>query len=120
MIPTNFEAIFSIFRFFLMASKMAIFRGFGPRHAAGLAERPFFIFDIIFYHPKEHSLRVLALNSKMTATVRVVMEEPVRADYKGLETLGAVQLPSRRWQSLPLHLLAVAGGCSDFISSDLF
>ena len=63
MIPTNFEAIFSIFRFFLMASKMAIFRGFGPRHAAGLAERKFFIFDIIIYHPKEHSLRVSAFNS---------------------------------------------------------
>ena len=50
----------------------------------------------------------------------VAMEEPVRADYKGLETLGAVQLPSRRWQSLPLHLLAVAGGCSDFISYESF
>ena len=45
MIPTNFEAIFSISRFFLMASKMAIFTGFGPRRAAGLAERSFFIFD---------------------------------------------------------------------------
>ena len=41
---------------------MAIFRGFGPRHAAGLAERKFFIFDIIIYHPKEHSLRFSALN----------------------------------------------------------
>ena len=65
MIPNNFEAIFSIFRFFLMASKMAIFRGFGPRHAAGSAERPFFILDIIIYHPKEHSLWISALNSKI-------------------------------------------------------
>ena len=65
MISTNFEAIFSIFRFFLMASKIAIFRGFGPRHAAGLAERKFFIFDIIIYHPKEHSVRFSALNSKI-------------------------------------------------------
>ena len=44
---------------------MAIFRGFGPRHAAGLAEREFFIFDIIIYHPKEHSVRVSAFNSKL-------------------------------------------------------
>ena len=44
---------------------MAIFRGFGPRHAAGLAERKFFIFDIIIYHPKEHSVRFSALNSKI-------------------------------------------------------
>ena len=44
---------------------MAIFRGFGPRHAAGSAERPFFIFDIIIYHPKEHSVRFSALNSKI-------------------------------------------------------
>ena len=58
-----FEAIFSIFRFFLMASKMAFFRGFGPRHAAGLSERPFFIFDIIIYHPKEHSLWISAIHS---------------------------------------------------------
>ena len=44
------------FSFFLMVSKMAIFTGFGPHRAAGLAERSFFIFDIIIYHPKEHSL----------------------------------------------------------------
>ena len=76
MIPTNFEAIFSIFRFFLMASKMAIFRGFGPRHAAGLAERPFFIFDIIIYHPKEHSLRSLNSKSLLMATYVCVVQPP--------------------------------------------
>ena len=65
MIPTNFEAIFSIFRFFLMASKMAIFRGFGPRHAAGLSERPNFFFAIVIWHPNERSVRVSALNSKI-------------------------------------------------------
>ena len=45
---------------------VAIFRGFGPRHAAGLAERKIFIFDIIIYHPKEHSVRFSALNSKIS------------------------------------------------------
>ena len=43
---------------------MAFFRGFGPRRAAVWAEQPFFSFAIIFYHPKEHSLRVSAFNSK--------------------------------------------------------
>ena len=46
MIPSN-EAI-------LFDSQLTIFTGFGPRHAAGLAERPFFIFDIIIYLPMEH------------------------------------------------------------------
>ena len=40
---------------------MAFFRGFGPRRAAVWAEQPFFSFTIIFNHPKEHSLRVIAL-----------------------------------------------------------
>ena len=44
---------------------MAFFRGFGPRRAAVWAEQPFFSFAIIFYHPKEHSLRVSALYSKI-------------------------------------------------------
>ena len=44
---------------------MAFFRGFGPRRAAVWAEQPFFSFAIIFYHHKEHSLRVSGLNSKI-------------------------------------------------------
>ena len=44
---------------------MAFFRGFGPRRAAVWAEQPFFSFAIIFNHPKEHSLRVSALYSKI-------------------------------------------------------
>ena len=47
-----------------IGAKMAFFRGFGPRRAAVWAEQPFFSFAIIFYHPKEHSLRVSAFNSK--------------------------------------------------------
>ena len=65
MIPTNFEAIFSIFPCFLMASKMAFFTGFGPRRAAGLAEQPKFFFAIVIWHPNERSVRVSALNSKI-------------------------------------------------------
>ena len=42
----------------------AFFTGFRPRRAAGLAERPNFSFAIIIYHPKEHSVRVSAFNSK--------------------------------------------------------
>ena len=48
-----------------IGAKMAFFRGFGPRRAAVWAEQPFFSFAIIFYHPKEHSLRVSALYSKI-------------------------------------------------------
>jgi len=44
---------------------MAFFRGFGPRGAAVWAEQPFISFAIIFNHPKEHSLRVSALYSKI-------------------------------------------------------
>ena len=44
---------------------MAIFRGFGPRHAAGLSERPNFFFAIVIWHPNERSVRVSALNSKI-------------------------------------------------------
>ena len=47
-----------------IGARMAFFRGFGPRRAAVWAEQPFFSFAIIFYHPKEHSLRVSAFNSK--------------------------------------------------------
>ena len=65
MIPTNFEAIFSIFPYFLMAPKMAFFTGFGPRRAAGLAEQPKFFFAIVIWHLNEHSVRVSALNSKI-------------------------------------------------------
>ena len=65
MIPTNFEAIFSIFPCFLMASKMTFFTGFGLRRAAGLAERPNFSFAIVIWHPNERSVRVSALNSKI-------------------------------------------------------
>ena len=48
-----------------MASKMAFFTGFGPRRAAGLAERPNFSFAIVIWHPNERSVRVSALNSKI-------------------------------------------------------
>ena len=48
-----------------IGAKMAFFRGFGPRRAAVWAEQPFFSFAIIFNHPKEHSLRVSALYSKI-------------------------------------------------------
>ena len=51
-----FEAIRKKRKIEKIASKLAFFTGFGPRRAAGLAERKFFIFDIIIYHPKEHSL----------------------------------------------------------------
>ena len=44
---------------------MTSFFSFGPRRATVLAEQPFFSYAIIFYHPKEHSLRVSALNSKV-------------------------------------------------------
>ena len=43
---------------------MAYLGGFGPRRAAVWAEQPFFSFATIFNHPKEHSLRVSALNWK--------------------------------------------------------
>ena len=66
MIPTNFEAIFSIFPYFFMAPKMAFFTGFGPRRAAGLAEQPKFLFAIVIWHLNEHSVRVSALNSKIS------------------------------------------------------
>ena len=48
-----------------IGAKMAFFRGFGPRRSAVWAEQPFFSFAIIFYHPKEHSLRVSAPYSKI-------------------------------------------------------
>ena len=41
--------------------KNGLFEVSGP---AVWAEQPFFSFAIIFYHPKEHSLRVSAFNSK--------------------------------------------------------
>ena len=65
MIPTNFEAIFSISPYFLMAPKMPFLTGFGPRRAAGLAEQPKFFLAIVIWHLNEHSVRVSALNSKI-------------------------------------------------------
>ena len=62
---------------------MTIFRGFGPRHAASLAERPFFIFDIIYHH-KEHSLWFSAQNLKillMAAPFCVVRQQ---RDFVGI------------------------------------
>ena len=44
---------------------MAIFTGFGPRRAAGLAEQPNFSFTIDILHPNVRYVRVLALNSKI-------------------------------------------------------
>ena len=70
------------FRFFVFFNgfKNGFFTGFGPRHAAGLAERPFFIFHIIIYHPKEHSLWFSAQNSKilqMASLFCVVLHPPL-------------------------------------------
>ena len=48
-----------------MASKMAFYTGFGPRRAAGLAEQPKFLFEIVIWHLNEHFVRVSALNSKI-------------------------------------------------------
>ena len=44
---------------------MAIFTGSEPRHAAGLAEQPIFLFAIVILHPNERSVLVSALNSKI-------------------------------------------------------
>ena len=78
MIPTNFEAIFSIFPCFFMAPKMAFFTGFGPRRAAGLAEQPKFFFAIVIWHLNEHSVRVSALNSKIS-----LMATPLHVVFYG-------------------------------------
>ena len=56
----------------------AIFTGFGPRRAAGLAERPNFSFAIIIYHPKEHSLWFSALNSKISLRKIWSLKRPLR------------------------------------------
>ena len=45
---------------------MAFFTGFGPRRAPGLAEQPKFLFAIVIWHLNEHSVRVSALNSKIS------------------------------------------------------
>ena len=54
MIPSNFEAIFSIFPYYFMAPKMTFFTGFGPRRVAGLAEQPKFLFAIVIWHLNEN------------------------------------------------------------------
>ena len=65
VISGNFELIFIIFVQFLVVSKQSFFMG-KARHATCLAKRPFiFNCDIINQYPKEHSLRISALNSKV-------------------------------------------------------
>ena len=93
-----------------IGAKMAFFRGFGPRRAAVWAEQPFFSFAIIFYHPKEHSLRVSALYSKifLNYTFGLDISRSVSTEYRKSS-------PKPRFRTVDIQLSVSVSLTLDFL-----